>query len=183
MSEHKKDPLIGMDRRSFLQFSAAATGTAALGLKSQEAQAAPKVKTSVRIVIAGAGSAGLTTANYLADQLEGADITIIDARKAHYYQPGFTLVAAGIKSEKYPTSTTAEYIPKNVKLIEEGVAEFDPDANAVVTNSGQRIEYDYLFVATGMVLNYDAIEGLDTSRIGTNGLGSIYHSPRNAHAT
>ncbi|NLB30690.1 MAG: NAD(P)/FAD-dependent oxidoreductase [Alcaligenaceae bacterium] len=183
MSEHKKDPLIGMDRRSFLQFSAAATGTAALGLKSQEAQAAPKVKTSVRIVIAGAGSAGLTTANYLAAQLEGADITIIDARKAHYYQPGFTLVAAGIKSEKYPTSTTAEYIPKNVKLIEEGVAEFDPDANAVVTNSGQRIEYDYLFVATGMVLNYDAIEGMDTSRIGTNGLGSIYHSPEKARAT
>ena len=183
MSEHKKDPLIGMDRRSFLQFSAAATGTAALGLKSQEAQAAPKVKTSVRIVIAGAGSAGLTTANYLAAQLEGADITIIDARKAHYYQPGFTLVAAGIKSEKYPTSTTSEYIPKNVKLIEEGVAEFDPDANAVVTNSGQRIEYDYLFVATGMVLNYDAIEGMDTSRIGTNGLGSIYHSPEKARAT
>ena len=111
MSDHKKRAMSGIDRRSFLQFSAPATGTATLGLKTQEAQAAPKVKTSARIIIAGAGAAGLTAANYLAGQLEGADITIIDARKAHYYQPGFTLVAAGLKSEKYPTSTTAEYIP------------------------------------------------------------------------
>ena len=183
MSDHKKGAMSGIDRRSFLQFSAAATGTAALSLKTQEAQAAPKVKTSARIIIAGAGAAGLTAANYLAGQLEGADITIIDARKAHYYQPGFTLVAAGLKSEKYPTSTTAEYIPAGVKLIEDSVVEFDPDANAVVTASGQRLDYDYLFIATGMVLNYDAIEGMDTSRIGTNGLGSIYHSPEKAHAT
>ncbi len=183
MSDHKKGPFSAMDRRSFLQFTAAATGTAALGLKTQETQAAPKIKTSVRIVIAGAGAAGLTTANYLAERLEGANITIIDARKEHYYQPGFTLVAAGLKSDKYPVSTTAEYIPAGVKLIEERVTEFDPDANIVVTDSGQRIEYDYLVVATGMVLNYDAIEGMDTSRIGTNGLGSIYHSPEKAHAT
>lgn len=183
MSDHKKGPFSAMDRRSFLQFTAAATGSAALGLKTQEAQAAPKIKTSVRIVIAGAGAAGLTTANYLAERLEGANITIIDARKEHYYQPGFTLVAAGLKSDKYPVSTTAEYIPAGVKLIEERVTEFDPDANIVVTDSGQRIEYDYLVVATGMVLNYDAIEGMDTSRIGTNGLGSIYHSPEKAHAT
>ena len=183
MNDHNKDSKVAMDRRSFLQFSAAATGTAALGLTAQEAQAAPKVKSSARIVIAGAGAAGLTTANYLADQLDGADITIIDASKVHQYQPGFTLVAAGIKPEKYPSSTTAEYIPKGVKLIEERVAEFDPDANAVITEGGQRIQYDYLFVATGMTLNYDAIEGMDTSRIGTNGLGSIYHSPEKAHAT
>lgn len=182
MSDHKKTP-IGLDRRSFLQFSAAATGAAALGLNPLEAQAAPKVKTSARIVIAGAGAAGLTAANYLANQLEGADITIIDARKDHYYQPGFTLVAAGLKPGNYTVSTTADYIPAGVKLIEERVAEFDPEANAVVTEGGQRFEYDYLFVATGMVLNYDAIEGMDTSRIGTNGLGSIYHSPDKAHAT
>ena len=84
MSSQTKGSKKAMDRRTFLQFSAAATGTTALGLHAQAAQAAPKVKTSVRIVIAGAGAAGLTTANYLATQLEGADITIIDARKAHY---------------------------------------------------------------------------------------------------
>ncbi|NLA89876.1 MAG: twin-arginine translocation signal domain-containing protein, partial [Alcaligenaceae bacterium] len=36
MSDHKKGPFSAMDRRSFLQFTAAATGTAALGLKTQE---------------------------------------------------------------------------------------------------------------------------------------------------
>lgn len=183
MSNHDEDLKAMMDRRSFLQFSAAATGAAALGLHTKEAQAASKVKSSARIVIAGAGAAGLTTANYLANRLDGADITIIDARKEHYYQPGYTLVAAGIKTEKYPTSTTKEYLPAGVKWIEEHVAEFDPESNSVTTSSGQRVEYDYLFVATGMTLRYDEIEGMDPSRIGTNGLGSIYHSPEKAHAT
>lgn len=173
----------GLDRRAFLQLSAAATGVSVLGLKPAEANATPKVKSSARIVIAGAGAAGLSAANYLAAQLEGADITIIDARKAHYYQPGFTLIAAGLKDSNYSVSTTADYIPQGVKLVEERVAEFDPEANAVVTESGQRFDYDYLLVATGMTLNYDAIEGMDTTRIGTNGLGSIYHSPEKAHAT
>ena len=181
MNDHT--PPESLDRRSFLQFSAAATGATVLGLNPLDAQAAPKVKTSARIVSAGAGSAGLTAANYLATQLEGADITIIDARKAHYYQPGFTLIASGLKASDYSVSSTAEYVPDGVKLVEERIVEFDPEANTVVTEGGQRFEYDYLFVATGMTLNYDAIEGMDTSRIGTNGLGSIYHSPEMAHAT
>ena len=60
-------------------------------------QSSAPVKTSARIVIAGGGAAGLTAANKLAAQLSGATIIMVDRRKEHYYQPGFTLVAAGIK--------------------------------------------------------------------------------------
>lgn len=142
-----------------------------------------KVKTSAHIVIAGAGAAGLSLASRLSRQLEGAKITLIDARKRHLYQPGFTLVAAGIKSADYPVSTTREYVPSNVELIEEYVSEFDPEGNKVVTASGKAIQYDYLFVTTGMQLDYKAIEGMDESLIGTNGIGSIYHGPESAYKT
>ncbi|EWS62474.1 hypothetical protein Y695_04299 [Hydrogenophaga sp. T4] len=37
---------------------------------------------------------------------------MIDARKEHYYQPGFTLVAAGIKPQNYTVSNTGDYLPR-----------------------------------------------------------------------
>ena len=170
-----------LDRRSFLKLGAAGAGT--LLLLPESASAAPKVKTAARIVIAGAGAAGLTAAAQLAQRLEGAQITLVDARKAHFYQPGFTLVAGGIKPASYVVSSTRDYVPSGVELIEEAVAEIDPEGRKVVTATGKPVPYDYLIVATGLRLDYAAIEGMDVEQIGNNGLGSIYHSPEKAAAT
>ena len=170
-----------LDRRSFLKLGAAGAGT--LLLLPESASAAPKVKTAARIVIAGAGAAGLTAAAQLVQRLEGAQITLVDARKAHFYQPGFTLVAGGIKPASYVVSSTRDYVPSGVELIEEAVAEIDPEGRKVVTATGKPVPYDYLIVATGLRLDYAAIEGMDVEQIGNNGLGSIYHSPEKAAAT
>ena len=144
---------------------------------------ASTVASKARIVIAGAGSAGLTAASRLAAMLDGASVTVIDGRKEHYYQPGFTLVAAGIKPQEYVVSPTADYIPKGVEWVAESVAEIDPEGRKVVTASGRSVPYDFLIVATGLELHYAGIEGMDTARIGQDGLGSIYHSPQAASAT
>ena len=170
-----------LDRRSFLKLGAAGAGT--LLLLPDSASAATKVKTAARIVIAGAGAAGLTAASQLAQRLEGAQITLVDARKAHFYQPGFTLVAGGIKPASYVISSTRDYVPSGVELLEEAVAEIDPEGRKVVTATGKPVPYDYLIVATGLRLDYAAIEGMDVEQIGNNGLGSIYHSPEKAAAT
>jgi len=171
----------GLARREFLQLGAA--GLAGAGLLSACSPRPDRVQTSAHIVIAGAGAAGLTAASRLAQRLDGARITIIDPRVRHLYQPGFTLIAAGLQPARYAVSNTGSYLPRDVNWIEAGVAEFDPEANAVVTSTGQRVEYDYLFAAVGIDLDYDAIEGMDTSLIGQNGLGSVYHSPEAAAAT
>lgn len=168
-------------RRTFMQLSA--LGAGALLVRPGAAQAAPRLRSAARIVIAGAGAAGLAAAARLAEGLEGATITLVDGRKPHYYQPGFTLVASGIKPAGYVTSRTADYVPRGVEWIEEHVAEIDPEGNKVVTASGRSLPYDFLVVATGLQLDYAAIEGMDESLIGTNGLGSIYHSPAAAEAT
>ena len=170
-----------LSRRQLLSLSV--VGAGALWLPETLKAAPSAVKTSAHIVIAGAGAAGLSVASWLAARLDGARITLIDGRKEHFYQPGFTLVAAGVKPQNYPVSSTAEYLPPGVDLIAEHVTEIDPEANKVVTQSGKAIAYDYLFVTTGMVLDYDAIGGMDVSRIGSNGMGSIYHSPQAAFAT
>jgi sulfide:quinone oxidoreductase len=162
---------------------AGAAGVLGAGLQPQDVRAADKTRTQARIVIAGAGAAGLSAAARLSNALDGAKIILIDARKEHFYQPGFTLVGGGIKPRDYVVSTTAEYVPHGVEFIEARVAEFDPEGKKVVTSSGQSIAYDYLIVATGMVLEYGLIEGMDANLIGTEGIGSIYHSPAAAEAT
>lgn len=174
-------PPESFNRRSFMQLTAA-LGAGVL-LSSGQAQAAPRLRSAARIVIAGAGAAGLATAARLRERLEGATITLIDPRKAHYYQPGFTLVGAGIKPASYVTSGTADYIPHGVEWLAEGVAEIDPEGNRVVTASGRAVPYDFLVVATGLRLDYAAIEGMEEGLIGSHGIGSIYHSPAAAEAT
>ncbi len=188
-NDHTKDLSIDIHppsdlsrRRALLMFGAAGAAAAAMA-HSGTARAADKTKSKVRIVIAGAGAAGLTAASRLAAALDGANITLIDARKEHFYQPGFTLVGSGIKPMGYVTSTTNEYVPAGVKLVQERVAEVDPEGNKVVTESGTSYPYDYLIVATGMVLEYGLIEGMEARLIGQEGIGSIYHSPEAAYAT
>lgn len=170
-------------RRRVLASLGALPLAGAVGATAMPAQAAARAKTQARIVIAGGGAAGLTAASRLATLLDGASITVMDGRKEHYYQPGFTLVAAGIKPQGYVVSSTSEYLPRGVELIAEKVAEIDPEGKKVVTAGGKAVAYDFLILATGLEMNYGAIEGMDTGRIGSDGLGSIYHSPQAASAT
>lgn len=139
---------------------------------------------SPHIVIAGAGLGGLAVAHRLRQALPQAVITIIDGKKEHNYQPGYTLLASGVwtdtKTVKY---RNADYIPSGAKWVQEAVAEFDPDNNSVTTESGTKFSYDYLVVATGLRLGYEQIEGLDLDAFGQKGLGSVYASPEIAQKT
>ncbi|MGE4339233.1 MAG: NAD(P)/FAD-dependent oxidoreductase [Pigmentiphaga sp.] len=162
-------------RRSGLLATAAASAGASIPVQAQASQA--------HIVIAGAGMAGLSIANRLRRRLEGARITLIDAKREHNYQPGYTLVATGVWPVEKVRDLNQDFISTGVEWIQEMIASFEPDANIVVTASGQRIRYDYLVVATGLELHYDAIEGMDVAAIGRHGLGSVYASPAAAAAT
>ena len=103
-------------RRQF--FGLAAGGTAAAALTAPyHAQA--QTQTSAHIVIIGAGGGGTALANRLVRRLDGAQITLIDPRAQHLYQPGLTLVATGLKPANYVTSKTTDWLPDGVTLIAE----------------------------------------------------------------
>lgn len=166
-----------MRRRNFL---AGAVSAAALGWGATSPVTA---QSKVRVVIAGAGAAGLSIASRLRRQLPNATITIFDARLNHYFQPGWTLVGAGWWQPSETVDSTRGYIPDGVQWVEEFIAEFDPDSNSVTTASGQRHQYDWLFVTTGLKLDYAAIDGMSTDLIGHNGVASIYAGPEAAGAS
>jgi len=67
-----------------------------------------------------------------------------------------------------------------VSWVAEAASAFESDANAVVTDRGTRLPYDFLVVATGLRLDYAAIAGMDTTLIGREGIASVYAGPEAA---
>lgn len=171
---------IEISRRAFLGSSLA--GAFTLGATTQMAKA-NKIPTKARIVIIGAGAAGTSLVNRLVERLDGANITIIDGRKQHLYQPGLSLVAAGLKPASYTVSQTEDWLPNDITFINEPAAAIDPVSKVVSTSSGQNVAYDFLVVAPGLVLDHDAIEGFSLDLVGTNGIGALYAGPQSAAKT
>lgn len=171
------DPLtLTASRRAFLGLAA---GGVALAASGQGARA-ERVRISARIVILGAGAGGTAMANRLANRLEGATITLLDARQQHWYQPGFTLIAAGLKPASYAISRTSDWLPEGVEWIPEHAAELDPVAQRVTTTGGRVLAYDYLIVATGLMLDWEAIEGFSLDLVGHDGVSAHYAGPEYA---
>ena len=168
-------------RRGFLGLAGGAAALTGVGVSQGQAQT---VQTNAKIVILGAGAAGTALANRLVDRLDGAEITIIDGRQRHLYQPGLTLVATGLKPADYVVSDTADWLPRRkVTWVEEKAAEIDPEAKTVTTEGGTAVPYDYLVIATGLVLDHDAIEGFSLDMVGTEGIGALYAGPEYAAKT
>ena len=160
-------------RRTILAGLAAAPLAAALASAAEPAQA--QVSTQAHIVIVGGGTGGIAMSNRLARGLRGARITLIDATERHDYKPGFPMVGGGVWSvDRVLMEPTSHHLPRDINWVKDYVAEFDPTANTVVTRGGQRIRYDFLVVATGVQMNWGAIQGMDVAALGQNGLTSVY---------
>jgi len=126
-----------------------------------------------QILIVGGGAAGITVAARLKRFRPGLDVAILEPAADHYYQPGWTLVGAGVFSLEQTRRPEASLIPAGVTWIREGVAGFDPTSNSVTTTGGQTLSYDALVVATGMKLCWEAIQGLPEA-LGQGGVCSNY---------
>lgn len=126
-----------------------------------------------QVVIVGGGAAGIAVASSLLKRRRDLDIAIIEPKEQHFYQPGWTMVGGGIFDFDFTVRPESSCIPKRAKWIQKAAASFDPDHNAVILDSGERIDYDYLIVAPGLKLNFEAIPGL-AETLGENGVTSNY---------
>lgn len=125
----------------------------------------------------------MALANRLVRRLDGAQITMIDPRPHHLYQPGLTLVAAGLKPASYVVSENADWLPGGVTFVADKVAAVDAESKTVSTEGGQTLNYDWLVVAPGLVLDHDAIDGFSLDMVGENGIGALYAGPEYAART
>ena len=132
-----------------------------------------KADASYDVVIVGAGAAGIAVAASLLSRKPGLEIAIIDPADVHYYQPGWTMVGAGIFTPEQTARTMGSLIPKGVHWIKSAVAAFEPKTNAVILDGCRVVGYKRLVVAPGLKLDWHKVEGL-VDTLGRNGVTSNY---------
>ncbi len=166
-----------LSRRDAIKLGAALSALMVLNPTTASAVSEAKASSAKgKIVIVGGGAAGITMAAQLTKALSSPDITIIEPNEMHHYQPGYTLIAAGVWQPSDVEVKTADYIPSGVKWLKTKVTEYQPDNNLVVTETGEKIGYDVLVVCPGIVLDYEGYAGMSKELVTTagNGIASIY---------
>ncbi|SFD13658.1 bifunctional protein tyrosine phosphatase family protein/NAD(P)/FAD-dependent oxidoreductase [Tropicimonas isoalkanivorans] len=125
------------------------------------------------VVIVGGGAGGISVAASLKSRMRDIEIALIDPADIHYYQPGWTMVGAGVFDPATTARTMGSLIPKGVHWIKAAVAAFEPHDNAVVLDGCRVVKYDRLIVCPGLKLDWHAVEGL-VDTLGKNGVTSNY---------
>lgn len=125
------------------------------------------------IVIVGGGSAGIATAASILRRNPGLSLAIVEPSEAHYYQPGWTMVGAGIFKREFTRRAEARLIPEGAKWIKASANGFAPDENKVLLCDGRNLSYRVLIACPGIKLDWDAIPGLRDT-LGRNGVTSNY---------
>lgn len=108
-----------------------------------------------RVVIVGGGFGGLYAAKELGKS--AAQVTLIDKRNFHLFQPLLYQVATGTLSPADISSPLRGILSKsrNVQVLMDEVTGIDPEANQITLRErDQKIDYDSLIVATGVSHHY-----------------------------
>ncbi len=114
------------------------------------------------IIILGAGTAGTMMANHLHGKLNSHEweITIMDERKNHYYQPGFLFLPFDFYSPEELVQPIEKYIPGHVNFVNDKIEKIIPGENMVRMTNGNSYHYDILIIATGVDIAPEEVEGM-----------------------
>ncbi|KAG5679036.1 hypothetical protein PVAND_008637 [Polypedilum vanderplanki] len=128
-----------------------------------------------RVLVVGGGCGGTAVAAKLAYRLGAGQVTVLESSDKHYYQPLFTLIGGGMKKLEDSYRPMKDTLSCLTTWVKDRAAKFNPTTNTVETENGDTIEYDYLVVATGIEVNYEAIPGLvDALKVPKGPVCSIY---------
>ncbi|MGD1072534.1 MAG: NAD(P)/FAD-dependent oxidoreductase [Bryobacteraceae bacterium] len=107
-----------------------------------------------KVVIIGGGFGGL----YAAQSLRRADVdlTLIDRRNFHLFQPLLYQVATGALSPGEIAAPLRNILnkQKNTRVLLGEIVDFDVTAHAAILKDGTRVPYDTLIIATGSTHDY-----------------------------
>lgn len=121
-----------------------------------------ETKTMKQLLILGAGTAGTMMANHLRRELwkDEWNISVIDERETHYYQPGFLFLPFDIYSPEDLVKPIDGLIPQGVNLIRGKIDRVVPETNFVEMADGSSHPYDVLVVATGCKIAPEETPGM-----------------------
>lgn len=107
-----------------------------------------------RVVILGGGFGGLAAAQRL--KSPHTDVTLIDRRNFHLFQPLMYQVATGSLSPGEIAAPLRSVLStrKNIRVLLGEASDLDPERKLVTLTDGATVEYDSLVVATGADTSY-----------------------------
>ena len=126
----------------------------ALGIAPADGSSIARANKPWKVVIVGGGFGGLSAAKRLASG--SVEVTLIDRRNYHLFQPLLYQVATGSLSPgeiAYPLRGVLSR-QKNTRVWLGTVADIDPDSKRVLLSDGAVIPYDSLIVAAGSDTSY-----------------------------
>ncbi len=126
-----------------------------------QASSEPTETRRPRVVVIGAGFAGLNAARALAKA--PADITLVDRNNYHMFQPLLYQVAtAGLEPDEivHPVRDLIR-TRRNISFYLGTVVSIDKEARKVHFQEGPPLSYDYLILAAGSMTNYFGIPGAE----------------------
>jgi NADH:ubiquinone reductase (H+-translocating) len=126
----------------------------ALGIAPADGSSIARATKPWKVVIVGGGFGGLSAAKRL--ESSSVDVTLIDRRNYHLFQPLLYQVATGSLSPgeiAYPLRGVLSR-QKNARVWLGTVADIDPDSKRVFLSDGAVIPYDSLVIAAGSETSY-----------------------------
>lgn len=107
-----------------------------------------------RVVIVGGGFGGLYCATHLRNP--AIEVTLIDRRNFHLFQPLLYQVATGALSPANIAAPLRALLrrQRNARVLLGEVVDLDPERREVLLTSGERIAYDSLVIASGVTHQY-----------------------------
>lgn len=165
-----------LSRRKLLKLMGASGVALATSSLVAPTPAEAKSNLAPNIAIIGAGLGGISLSAQLISDLPNAKITLFDADPMLYYQPGFTLIAAGIYDKDDVSYDKKDLINKKVQWVQENVAKLDVESKSLQTTSGATHTYDYLIIATGTTYEFELYKGLSEEIVNdpSTNIASIY---------
>ncbi len=115
-----------------------------------------------RIVVLGAGIGGIAAAYEMKALARAEDkITVVSNSATFQFTPSNPWVAVNWRK---PADVTIELGPllqrKGIEFTALGAQRVHPEGNQIELGDGQRMDYDYLIIASGPRLAFDEVEGL-----------------------
>ena len=130
-----------------------------------------------KVLVVGGSFGGLNAAHALKRSLKDrVDVTVVARQSDFVFLPSLIWVVTGGRT---PSQVSFELKPtleaKGIKFVQARVDAIDPVAQKVTTENGV-LDYDYLVLATGPKLEWEAIAGLGPDGGFTHSVCSLPHS-------
>ena len=117
------------------------------------------------VVIMGAGIGGLPAAYEMKEALKKLggehEVTVVSNVDYFHFVPSNPWVAVGWRSREDISFQVGPYLnKKGINFVASGVKQIHAKDNRLSLHNGQKLDYDYLIIATGPRLAFELIDGL-----------------------